>query len=94
MFLGCYHFDGDPTRLLEGYERMRATYPAESLDLHVCIVRDGGISVYDACPDRETFESFSSSADLAAVLAAADLPPARIERIGDVYAAIPVPRRS
>ena len=31
---------------------MLAGYPPESLELHICVERDDGITVYDACPSR------------------------------------------
>ena len=88
MFLSSYTFEGDPTALVAGYERMRAAFPADALELQVCVSTDSGLVVYDACPDREAFEAFSTSEDLAAALSAAGLPSPRIEPLGDVHAAI------
>ena len=45
MYLGVYHFDGSPADLLPGYERLMASFPPDQIDLHVCVVRDGGLSV-------------------------------------------------
>ena len=55
MFLGAYHFDGSFEELLPAYERLAASYPPDSLDLHVCIERDGGLTVFDACPSSAVF---------------------------------------
>jgi hypothetical protein len=87
MYLGAFHFDGQTTELLSAYERLMRTYPPESLDLHICIERDGGITVYDACPSPSDFEAFSSGSEFRAALQAAGLPTPRIEPLGDVYAA-------
>jgi hypothetical protein len=87
MFLGAYHFDGDPAALRPAYDALMSGFPEGSLDLHVCVVRDGGLTVFDACPSREDFEAFSGGADFAAALAAVGLPTPRIELLGDVHAA-------
>ena len=42
MFLGVYQFDGELADLLPAYERLMQTYPADSLDLHICVQREGG----------------------------------------------------
>jgi len=84
-FLGLYHFTGDSTELLAGYERLRATYPDPTLDLHVCVVRPDGITVIDTCPDRETFTSFAAGPDFAVALTGAGLPTPQVEPLGDVY---------
>jgi len=85
MFLGAYHFDGDPAALLPAYERLLAGLPPDASDLHVGVVRDGGISIYDTCPDRPTFEHFSGSAQFAAAVAAAGLPQPRVDAVGEVH---------
>jgi hypothetical protein len=88
MFLGAYHFDGDPAELRAGYDRLRAGFPADSLDLHVCVVRADGLTVFDACPSQEVFQGFSTGPDFAAALAAAGLPTPRVEELGDVHSAL------
>ncbi|GAB2740755.1 hypothetical protein GCM10027038_43990 [Arthrobacter bambusae] len=60
MFMGVYHFDGDSAQLLEGHKRMVGLLPPGALKIHVCLSTEGGISVYDTCPDRATFDRFSS----------------------------------
>jgi hypothetical protein len=87
MFLGSYHFDGDPVALAAAYDRLMQMMPPEQIDLHVCVTRDDGITIYDACPDRDTFAAFSTSADLAGAFAAAGLPSPRVERLGEVHLA-------
>src|SRR5205823_941269 len=59
MFLGAYYFDGPPPELIPAYERLMAGFPPDGLELHVCVVRDGGLTVYDACPSAEIFAAFS-----------------------------------
>jgi hypothetical protein len=84
--LAAHHFDGDRDELLAGYDRLVASYPPEILDLNVCIVREGGISVFDSCPSREVFVEFSQSPEFAQAVAAAGLPRPRIEAIGEIHA--------
>ncbi len=87
MFLGSYAFDGDTAELLPAYDRLVALLPPSQISLHVCVTRDGGITVFDACPDRATFAGFSTSDDFANALAGVGLPTPRVEQLGDVYAA-------
>jgi hypothetical protein len=87
MFLGAFQLDGDPQALLSGYERLMETYPPNGLDLHVCVRRDRGITVYDACPTRADFEAFTTSSEFRTALAAAGLPEPRIDGLGEVYLA-------
>ena len=87
MFLGAFHLDGEPQALLPAYERLMQTYPPDSLDLHVSVQREHGLTVYDACPSRADFEAFTTSSEFRAALAAAGLPEPRIEAIGDVHIA-------
>ena len=87
MFLGAFQFDGQTSELLPAYERLIRTYPPESLDLHLCVVRDGGITVYDACPSRSVFDEFVAGPHFRAAVAEAGLPPPRVERLGEVHRA-------
>jgi hypothetical protein len=87
MFLGAYHFDGDTPVLLEGYDRLVAQFPPGVIELDVCFARDGGITVFDACPSRDAFTGFSQSAEFLAAVGAAGLPAPRVEPLGDVHAA-------
>lgn len=87
MFLGAYHFDGDPAVLLPAHDTLLAGFPPEEITLHLCAVRADGLTVFDACPSAEDFREFSRGATFAAALAAAGLPTPRIEEIGDVHAA-------
>lgn len=74
MHLGRYRFPGDPDELLPAYDRLMATLPEGSIDFHACVVEADGITVYDACPTREVFERFSTSADFHRAIEAAGLP--------------------
>ena len=85
MFLGSYHFEGDVDTLTAAYDRLLQTMPPDQIDLHVCVRRSNGITVYDACPSREDFAAFSSSADIAAAFEAAGLPQPRVEPLGEVH---------
>lgn len=84
MFMGVYHFDGDPAQLLERHKRMVGLLPPGALKIHVCLSTEGGISVYDTCPDRATFDRFSRGHSFAELVAEVGLPEPRIEALGDV----------
>jgi hypothetical protein len=86
MFLSSYLFPGEPAQLKPAFDRFVATQPGQP-DLLVCVESVDGLLVLDACPDRETFVEFSTSAEFAAAVAAAGLPTPLIEPIGDVHAA-------
>jgi hypothetical protein len=80
MHLGIYEIDGDPDELLPAYDRLMAGMPDGQVFFHACVVRDGGITIYDACPTREIFERFSTSDEFRSAAAAVGLPwPSRIE---------------
>jgi hypothetical protein len=87
MFLSAYHFDGDPAVLVPAYETLMSGFPPGAAELHVCVLTETGLSVYDACPSREVFEEFSRGGFQTAV-AAAGLPVPRIVPLGDVHNAI------
>jgi hypothetical protein len=87
MFLGAYHFDGEPGVLLAAYRRMMQGFPPESSDLHLCIERSDGITVYDACPSKEIFAGFSTGPEFRAAVKAAGLPAPRVEQLGAVRTA-------
>jgi hypothetical protein len=88
MFLGAYHFEGDPGELVGKYDVMRQSFADGDLMLHVCVVGDAGLTILDACPDRETFEAFSTGAEFAAELERAGLPTPRVEPLGVVHASV------
>jgi hypothetical protein len=85
VFLAAFHLDGAATDLLPAYDRLMKAYPPDSLDLHICIQREGGVTVYDACPSRADFVAFSTGPEFTAAIAAAGLPRPRIEELGEVY---------
>ncbi len=84
MFLGSYHFDGDPDELVPAYRRLAAGMPVEQVELHVCAQGERGITVFDTCPSREVFDGFISSTGFADAVAAAGLPRPRIQPVGEV----------
>ena len=84
MFLSAYHFDGQAAELLPAYQRLQGSMPPENLELQVCITRQGGITVYDACPSRAIFEEFYRSPGFQAAVADAGLPTPRAEPLGEV----------
>lgn len=85
MFLTAYRFDGDPATLAAAHDGLYARFPADSLDLHVCVVTDHGMLVLDACPSREVAEAFRRSPEFAAALAEAGLPTPRVESLGEIW---------
>jgi hypothetical protein len=87
VFLGAYHFDGDPTALSAGHDQLMTQFPPGSIDLHVCVTHERGITVFDACPSRDVFTGFAQSPDFLQALTAAGLPTPRVEPLGDVHAA-------
>lgn len=52
MYLGALHFDGDPGALLPAYHRLLERFGLGALDVHLCISRDDGLTVFDACPAK------------------------------------------
>ena len=88
MFLGKYDYEGDPVELLAAYDRVMAGMPADSLIFHICIQRDGGITVYDACPSAEVFASFSSSPEVLGAMTAAGLPTPVVTQLGESHRAM------
>ena len=87
MYLGAAYFDGDPGELLPAYQRMLDTFGLEALDVHLCITREGGLTVFDACPTREIYEEFTRSETFLGAIAAAGLPEPRVSGLGDVQVA-------
>lgn len=86
MFLSAYRFAGDPAELLPAYDRLMASIPAGNVTLHVCVVEEDAITMFDTCPTREVFVAFSSGPGFIAALEAAGLPKPTIQPIGTVYA--------
>jgi hypothetical protein len=87
MYLGAAYFDGDPGELLPAYHRMLDKFGLEGLDVHLCITRDGGLTVFDACPTREIYEEFIRSETFLGAIAEAGLPEPRVSGLGDVQVA-------
>jgi hypothetical protein len=85
VFLGYYDFDGEVPELLSAYERLLAGFPQDAFDLHVCVVREGGITIYDACPSRAVFADFSGSQGFRDAITAAGLPSPTVGQLGDVH---------
>ena len=85
MFLSAYHFGGDPEALAAAHDRFCKRFPPASLGLHVCVLVEDGITVFDACPSREVFTAFSHSDGFRQALAEAGLPRPRLEPLGEVH---------
>ena len=87
LYLGAAHFDGDPAELLSGYHRLLERLGIENLDVHLCILRDDGLTVFDACPSKPVYEEFTTSDMFLGAVADAGLPVPRIEGLGDIQVA-------
>jgi hypothetical protein len=85
MILSAYHFHGDPEFLIEGHRRMMELFPLSGFDLHIAVTHQGGMTVYDSCPDLATQEAFVSSPEFRGTLAQVALPEPTIEVIGEVH---------
>jgi len=85
MYLASYTFEGDPADIMSGYQQLLGHFPPETMDLHVCIRSDTGITVLDACPDQQTFEGFSRSPEFLDVVRSCGLPEPKATGLGDVH---------
>jgi hypothetical protein len=81
------HFDGDPDELLPAYQRMLEKFGLETLDIHLCITRDGGLTVFYACPTKQIYEEFTRSETFLGAIAEAGLPVPRVSGLGDIQVA-------
>ena len=87
MYLGAAYFDGDPGELLPAYHRLLERFGIDNLDVHLCVVRDGGLTVFDACPTRPSTRGSPRSDMFLGAIAAAGLPLPRVSGLGDVQVA-------
>ena len=87
LYLGAQHYDGDPGELLPAYHRMLERFGIDNLDVHLCVVRDDGLTVFDACPTRQTYEEFTRSETFLGAIAEAGLPAPRVSGLGDIQVA-------
>jgi hypothetical protein len=85
LYVGRYHFDGDPEQLVPAYDLLLAGLGVDNFDLHVCVKHEAGLTAFDACPSQSVFEGFSRSPEFQAAVAAAGLPQPRAEGLGDVH---------
>jgi hypothetical protein len=88
MFLGAYHFDGDSDELLPAYHRLLDGLPPEAVELQLCVGTERGLTLFDTCPSRAAFETFSVGEALRAAVTAAGLPQPRVEPVGDLRHAV------
>ena len=88
MYFGIYHFTGDTAALSRSFDTLVREFQDEIL-LTLCVTTDDGISIYDTCPTREEFETFSRSTRFRSALERAGLPEPRVELIGTVHATVP-----
>ena len=85
MILSTYRFDGDPAALIDSHQRMLELFPPDSLDLHLAVSDDHGLTVFDSCPDLATQQAFVASAEFLGALAQVGLPSPTIQVLGDVH---------
>ena len=64
---------------------MMSLFPPNSLDLHVAVTSDAGLTVFDACPDLATHTAFVASPEFLGTLDRVGLPRPRIDVLGDVH---------
>ena len=74
MHASIWKFTGDPDDLTRRYEALVAEMPADQFIVNMCLRADDGIVVVDICPDKATFEAFSTSAEFSAARARHGLP--------------------
>ena len=85
MILSAYHFDGDPDTLMDSHHRMMKLFPPSGLDLHIAVTHEGGLTVYDSCPDLPTQQEFVTSPEFRGAIAEVGLPTPTIEVLGEVH---------
>ena len=85
MILSAYHFTGDADSLMERHHKMMELFPPSGLDLHLAVTHDGGLTVFDSCPDLPTQQAFVVSPEFHGALAEVGLPTPRIEIVGEVH---------
>lgn len=85
VILSAYHFNGDAESLMDCHRRMMELFPPGSLDLHLAITHERGITVYDSCPDVPTAEAFAASPEFRGAIAQVGLPTPTIEVLGEVH---------
>jgi hypothetical protein len=85
MILSTYRFDGDPATLIDGHRRLVELFPPGSLDLHVAVSDENGLTVFDACPDLATQKAFATSPGFRNALEQAGLPPPTVEVLGEIH---------
>ena len=87
MYLTAYDFTGPRDALLAGWHRM-AEQAGADVDLHIAVVTDTGLTILDACPDKETMEHFSTSPEFLGLVDGCGLPRPVVRPLGEVHAAI------
>jgi hypothetical protein len=85
VILSAYNFEGDPEALIESHRKMMELFPPSGLDLHLAVTHDGGMTVYDSCPDLPTHEAFVASPEFAGAIAQVGLPKPQIVVLGEVH---------
>lgn len=85
MILSAYHFAGEADALMESHRRMMELFPPSGLDLHIAVTHEGGLTIYDSCPDLATHAAFVASPEFRGAIAQVGLPAPTIEVIGEVH---------
>jgi hypothetical protein len=55
--------------------------------VHLCIARENGLTIFDACPTEAIHEQFTKSDTFLGAIAGAGLPAPPIEGLGDLQVA-------
>jgi hypothetical protein len=88
MYLGTYHFAGDPDQLADAYDQLMTSFAPEQLLVHVCVKTEDGLVIFDACPTIKDFRAFTTSPDVLSAMQRAGLPTPQIEGLGPVHRAV------
>jgi len=87
MYLGRYDYEGDPDDLVAAYDTLMTQIPPKAISFHICIRRDGGITVYDTCPTAEIWRAMASDQGLRDAMTGAGLPEPTVTPLGEAHSA-------
>ena len=88
MYLSRYDFAGDPDTVHSALSRVLEKIPTDDVLLNIAVRTESGVSLFDACPDRDTFVAFSTSDEFKTLLAEAGLSAPTITPLGDVLSTV------
>jgi hypothetical protein len=74
MHASIWKFNGDPDRLLRGYDEVVTEIPSAAMRLQLCLRAPDGILLVDTCPTEEKAEAVVADPDFRRLLADHGLP--------------------